>query len=37
MVQNLRTEDVVKSVKVVKEYNSADEALNSITERLAKK
>ena len=37
MVQNLKPEDMHKTVKVVKEYNSADDALNSITARMAEK
>ena len=35
MVSNLKTSDVVKSVKVVKHYDSADQALDSISEKLA--
>ena len=37
MVQNLEVANMKKSVKVVKSYDSADDALNSISERLAKK
>lgn len=37
MVQNLKPEDMEHSVKVVKKYDSADAALNSISERLAEK
>jgi len=37
MVQNLKPGDVTESVKVVHEYNSAEDALNSISARLAEK